>query len=106
MKKWSRRLTYLIITVIWLAIMLSPLVAVRLATNGRMEIGNTTLFLIQERDTGGIGFQTTREVENEAMCTYNAVRFLMWEGEGENTRTCSCSDGVEREPRGRRCVAP
>ena len=106
MNRWAKRFIYLIITLVWLSIMLFPIFAFRLATNGRVEVGNTTVFLVQERRQGGVGFQTTRELDGEGRCVYNAVRFVMWQGEAQSTRNCTCSDGVMREPRGRSCVAP
>lgn len=106
MNKWARRLLYLIITFVWLSIMLFPVFAVRLATNGQMQVGNTTIFMVQERREAGVGFQTTRTVEREATCTLTTIRYVLWEGEGDNNRSCSCSDGVEREAHRRSCVAP
>ncbi len=106
MNKWAKRLLYLIITLVWLAIMLFPVFAIRLATRGQLQAGNTTIFMVQERQEAGIGFQTTREVNSEATCTLTTVRYVLWDGEGENSRSCSCSDGVERDARWGRCVAP
>jgi hypothetical protein len=106
MNKWTRRLLYLIITLVWLSIMLFPVFAVRLATSGQLQVGNTTVFMVQERGTGGVGFQTTRSVDRDAACTLTSVRYLLWEGEGENSSSCSCSDGVAREARLGRCVVP
>ena len=107
MRKWLRRLTYLLILIVWAAIMALPLGAFALATNGQFTLGSTRVFMIQEQDQAGIGFQTTREVNHEAQCIRTAIRYVMWEGEGENFVDCSqCIDDVARVPQGGRCVAP
>ncbi len=86
--------------------MLFPVFAVRLATSGQMQVGNTTIFMVQERREAGVGFQTTREVKREAVCTLTTVRYVMWEGDGENSSSCTCGDGVERVAQRGRCVTP
>lgn len=107
MKKWLRRLAYLLILLLWAAIMLLPVGAFTLARNGQFTLGNTRVFLIQTQDQAGIGFQTTREVQREVQCVRSSVRYLMWEGEGENFADCSqCVDGIERVPSGGQCIAP
>ena len=108
MNKWLRRFLILLGVTFWLCVMLFPVAAFRLAQNGEMTVRNTRIFLVSERTQGGVGFQSTRDVSNEAQCTITSVRYLMWEGEGENLRVCSlCSDGVDRVPSGlNSCVAP
>ena len=106
MKTLGRRFLYLLIILVWLSAMLFPIAAVRLATNEQIEIGSTRVFLVQSRTQGGVGIQTAREVTREADCTIHSIRYIMWKGEAENARTCSCADGTMREPQGRRCAAP
>lgn len=106
MKRWGKRLLYLVLLLVWLAVMAFPIGAVTLAVNGQFTINNTRVFLVQERTAVGIGMQTTRPARNDATCTYNAVRYLMLRGEGENAQSCSCSSTPPREARGGRCLLP
>ncbi|HFC12241.1 MAG TPA: hypothetical protein ENJ56_05300 [Anaerolineae bacterium] len=106
MRKWLRRLFYFLILLVWLIVMLLPVASFTLARRGEFTLGNTRVFLISERDQGGIGLQSTRDVAREAVCTVTSIRYLMWEGEGENSQSCSCQDGVARVPKRNRCVVP
>lgn len=108
MRIWLRRLLYLVIVAAWLTIMAMPLVAIRLARHGQVTVGHTRLFLVQSRETNGVGLQTTDDLPDQPACYTVSVRYFFWEG-GEadaNTVNCVCEDGVERVWIGRSCVAP
>lgn len=106
MRKWLRRLTYFIILLAWISLLLLPVASFKLARQGEFMLGKTRVFLISERDQGGVGLQSTRDVTREAACSITTIRYLMWEGDGENLQTCTCQDGIERVPKRNRCVVP
>lgn len=106
MRKWLRRFVYFIIIVVWASVFAFPVVAFNLARNGELNVRNTRIFLISEQTEGGVGFQSTRDVGQDANCKMTSVVYLLWEGEGENVRSCYCEDGIEREPLRNQCVEP
>ena len=103
-----RRLAYLLFFCLWLAVMLLPCLAFALAARGELSWqrgphDRDRLWLIQERDQKGIGYQTERVIGaaadvNGPVCVRDTVRFFLWEGstEGQNTDYCECyaSDGT------------
>lgn len=98
-KTWLRRLLYLFIVLVWLMIMVFPIVAFRLATNGEITWGQETdrqgrLFLLQDAEAEGVGLQTSRPQSGSSVCVVTTVRYFMWVGEGQNSRSCSCTDGT------------
>jgi hypothetical protein len=97
MKKWLRRLFFLVGFILWLLLMVFPFVAFRLATNGEMQIGNEShlrLFLVQEVGADGVGFEWRRELFQPDNCLRTSVGYLMWEGESEGVSYCQCFDPV------------
>jgi len=97
MTPWLRRLLYFLLLLIWLLIMSFPLVAVILATQGQLEIGNegagvhVRLFLVQESDQEGVGVEWSSPVGAEG-CRQGRIAYVMWEGDGVNARYCTCVD--------------
>ena len=74
-----------------------PLVAVLLATQGQIDVGEAPgnhlrLFLVQEQDAQGVGVEWTRRVGEPAGCAQTSVRYLLWEGEGQGVTYCRCFD--------------
>jgi len=97
MKPTLRRFTYFLIFFVWLLVMLFPVVAVVLATQGQIQIGeeahsHVRLFLLQERGTEGVGFEWTRRVQEPPGCTQSSLIYVLWEGEGDNATYCQCYD--------------
>ena len=100
MKPWLRRSLYLLIVLVWLLVMAFPVFAVVLASRGEIQLGddsanNSRIFLVQETDAEGIGIQTMRQKGTDPLCSETTVTYLMWEGEGENSRFCSCTGSGE-----------
>ena len=67
MKGWPRRVLMLVFVLLWLAVMLFPTLAVVLARNGQLQMGDSDgrhwrLFLLQEPDFEGLGLERTRSV--------------------------------------------
>jgi hypothetical protein len=110
MNKWLRRLIYLLITIVWLAIMFFPTFAFVLMQNGQIEIGATRVFLLNDVDTPGIGLQTNRHAKTEdgVMCERGSIIYLIWSGNdaNQNATYCSCDDGSERIRDGSWCRLP
>lgn len=77
--------------------MLFPVMAVVLATQEQIQIGKETnshvrVFLVQEGERVGVGFEWTRRVREPAQCAQTSLIYLMWEGEGDNATYCQCYD--------------
>jgi hypothetical protein len=112
MKRWFRRLLYLILVVVWLLFMAFPFAAFTLATNGEMLIGGERylrLFLVQEVEANGVGIEWRRGLFQPGNCLRTSVAFLMWEGESEGLSYCQCFDPVTNAPlpvAGSACVLP
>jgi hypothetical protein len=111
-KRWLRRLLYLILFIIWLLFMAFPFVAFRLATNGQVQIGDEShlrLFLVQETDANGLGVEWRRQLFQPDNCLRTSVGFLMWEGDSEGVTYCQCYDPATDAPLGgaaAACVMP
>ena len=99
MKHWLRRGGYLIVFVVWLMIMCLPTLAFVLATRGEIQIGeygrrNLRIFMVQEEESQGIGFQFTRPLSQNDNCWQTAVNYLLWQGNSEEISSlyCQCLD--------------
>ena len=97
-----RRLIYLGIILLWLLVMAFPIASFVLATRGEIRFGDSVhnglrIFLVQEDDAQGIGFEWSRRLRADPQCTKTVVRYLIWEG-GENefyTDYCLCYEQAE-----------
>lgn len=105
MPKIIRLLLYFLLFLLWVAVMVFPFFALTLSQQGEMTIGDTRIFLVDERDGSGIGFQSSVAVNNESACTLTRINYLMWEGENDSAENCSCADGIARLPKQGACVA-
>ena len=77
-----------------------PFVAFTLATNGELTVGSESylrLFLVQEVDANGVGFEWRREAIQTENCLRTSVGYLMWEGESEGVSYCQCFDPITNE---------
>lgn len=102
MKRWLRRFAYLLVVLLWLLLISFPVVAFLLATQGQLQIGEPNrsglrLFMVQERNSQGIGLQWTRPLSgssDQASCSQTSLRYYLWEGsdQGENVDYCQCFD--------------
>jgi hypothetical protein len=104
MNRWPRRLLLLLIILVWLGIMLFPTLAVVLARNGQIQLGNSDgrhwrLFLLQEPDFEGLGLERARPVAPPlsapgAACLQTSVGYWLWAGEapGQDVAFCQCTD--------------
>ena len=102
MKGWPRRVLMLVFVLLWLAVMLFPTLAVVLARNGQLQMGDSDgrhwrLFLLQEPDFEGLGLERTRLVAPPlsapaAVCLQTSVAYWLWAGEGHDARYCQCTD--------------
>lgn len=77
--------------------MLFPVLAVVLATQEQIQIGgdagsHVRLFLLQDRESEGVGIEWTRRVQEPPRCAQTSLIYLMWEGEGDNATYCQCYD--------------
>jgi hypothetical protein len=95
-----RRFGYALIVIVWLALMLLPILAFILAARGELMIGdvqasNIRLFMVNEDEAKGIGFQRVKKVDSESDgCFQTSVKYLLWEGQdsGLNISFCACYD--------------
>ena len=100
LRRWLRRLGYLGVFILWLIVMAFPFVAFTLATNGELKIGSESylrLFLVQEVEASGVGFEWRRELFQPDNCLRTSVGFLMWEGQSEGVSFCQCFDPATNE---------
>lgn len=103
MNHWLRRFIYLLITVAWLCVMSFPALAVILAVRGQLQVGDEMghhlrIFALQEPDVQGIGVEWTRPMRRQPACSQTTVRYLLWQGEGEDVAFCQCYDPLTNEP--------
>ncbi|MDX1614293.1 MAG: hypothetical protein R3300_08290 [Candidatus Promineifilaceae bacterium] len=100
MKRYWRRLLYLVAVLGWLALMSLPVFAFVLANRGQVSLGSETgtgvrVFLLQGTESEGIGFQLSRPL-NEAGpdCTRTSLYYFIWEGESQpgGVSYCQCHD--------------
>lgn len=106
LKRLLRGPGYFVLLVLWLLVMSLPCFAFALAARGELgwrrgEHTSDRLWLIQERDQKGLGYQAERRIQNGAagaVCVRNTVSFLLWEGSAqeENAAYCECyaADGT------------
>ncbi len=97
MRRWLRRLAYLLVLTLWLLLLAFPAVAFMLATRDQIEIGSDParhlrLFLVSEPDAQGVGVERARPVRERAGCSQTTISFLMWEGQSESLVYCQCFD--------------
>lgn len=114
MKQSLRRLGYVFLGLVWLAVMSFPVFAVLLASQQELAIGDPEhrqlrVFLVQEEEADGIGLLWTRPASGAGgTCTQSSLYYLMWRGKGEAARYCRCFDergGVVSNTSGY-CTAP
>ena len=92
---FARRLSYLLIILVWLFLMSLPFFAFRLAARKQLLVGGdegsrVRIFLVQERTAEGIGVEWTRPFRTG--CTKTSVRYFMWAGEPGDVTYCRCLD--------------
>lgn len=95
MRLWLRRLGYLLLFLLWLLVISLPLLAVLLAIQKEIQIGDDPrshlrVFLVQEQRSEGIGLEWRRRSDGGGRCSETTLAYLMWEGEGMNTTYCQC----------------
>ncbi len=97
MKRWLRRIFYLLIVIVWLAAMSFPILAFSLAGKGELTFGDDVrsqlrLFLVQESGAEGVGMAWTRPYRPNPSCSTTTIRYLLWEGDNDNAAYCQCYD--------------
>jgi len=92
MKRWFRRVVYLVVLFIWFVLISLPFFAVLVAARGEVHVGSARVFLLQEVDLQGVGLEWERPFPHHPSCTKTTVHYLMWEGQAENTAFCLCAD--------------
>ena len=107
MRARLRRALYALGFLLWLIVMCLPLFAFVLAVRGevnwqRGEYAGDRVWLIQEKDSTGVGWASTgivsdRRAVDGPVCTRTTVRFLMWKGTAEGVEYCECVDAATGE---------
>lgn len=97
MKRWWRRIGYLLIVLVWLLVMALPILAFTLAGRGELTFGDAAgshvrLFLLREPDAEGVGMEWTRPYRDQSNCTRTNVAYILWQGRSQNTSYCQCFD--------------
>lgn len=101
MRRWSRRLAYLVVLLLWLLLISLPFFAFTLSARKQFELGNPAdtylrIFVLQEKESEGIGVELGRPYGPAPACRQTDVRYFMWTGMGENTTYCQCVDEQNR----------
>ncbi|TVR22281.1 MAG: hypothetical protein EA396_06330 [Anaerolineaceae bacterium] len=103
-RAWWKRPGCLLILVAWLALMSVPFFILLLAFQGEMTLGRggdvpnkhqhpvLQVRLIMDMDYRGLNITTSsvHRADSDNLCVQNNIRFLLWEGEGENVTNCHC----------------
>lgn len=101
-KRIARYLGYALLFLLWVIVMGTPCLIFAFAARGeftweRGEHDSDRIWLIQERQQKGIGYQTERRLGdapeiNDRVCVRTTVRFFLWEGsaDGESADYCEC----------------
>ncbi len=96
MKRWRRRVAYILVIAMWLAVMSFPFLAFYLSTRGEIRLGgeqhSIRVFLLQEDEAQGIGIARERPLPDQPACNHTRVTYLLWQGQGQNTTYCQCPD--------------
>ena len=93
MKRWLRRVVYVVVVVVWLAVMSFPFLAFSLARKGELHLGeDVRLFLVQEKDAEGVGVERKRPLPSSSSCFRTTITYIMWEGQNDNVVYCQCFD--------------
>jgi hypothetical protein len=95
MRRVVRQILHGSLLLLWIVAMLFPVLAVVLAVREQVLLGDDTgshvrIFLVQERDSRGVGLDWRRPARERPDCLESQVVYLMWRGEGENATFCSC----------------
>jgi hypothetical protein len=111
MKRWSKRAGCLLAILAWLILVSFPVIAFLLATQGQIQIGDSSsglrLFLLQDSDNQGLGLQWTRPYNNPGAvhqspneCNRTSLRYFLWEGDSadQNSDYCQCLDSQTQQP--------
>ncbi|WP_420627851.1 hypothetical protein [Candidatus Leptofilum sp.] len=105
MKRWVKRLGYVLLIAVWLMIMAFPTFAFFLATRGELQFGddprrNIRFFMVQEEASNGIGLEWVRDARRVENCSQTSIRYFLWEGNGrnQNTKFCQCYDPASDAP--------
>ena len=111
-KKFALRpLGCLVGIVVWLFFMSLPIFIFMLINQGQLEWGSDPqnqmrIFLLQEVEQEGVGFQWTRPRRAETSCLDTTVYFFMFRGEGENEQNCTCMADLGDRPPPDGCSVP
>lgn len=101
MRRWSRRLVYLLLLLLWLLFISLPFFAFTLAGNKQIELGDPSgiylrIFVLQEKDSEGVGVEFARPYAPAPSCHQTEVRYFMWVGTGEDVTYCQCLDDLSQ----------
>lgn len=102
MKRWLRRLFYVVLLTVWLIVMGFPTLAFFLATQGDIRLGSEDgsylrLFLIREEENQGVSLEWSQRPGRAPSCRQGNVYYFLWKGAGENVAYCQCQDPVTGE---------
>lgn len=105
MKRWLKRIGYLVLLLFWLIIMAFPTFAFFLATNGEVKFGSETqthlrFFMVQEETSAGVGIEWVRDAWQVENCTRTTLNYFLWEGNNgkQNVSFCQCYDPITKTP--------
>ena len=97
MNPWLKIIGRSFFIVAWLLVISLPILAFALAARQQLQIGKSEhnhlrIFLLQEKEAEGVGFELVRPFSETPPCDQTSVRYLMWRGSPENVTFCHCYD--------------
>lgn len=96
MRRWPKYLGCTLILLVWLFFVTLPFFAFTLAARQEIAVGGAQnhirVFLLQEKESEGIGLEITRPFSGTPSCTTTSVNYFMWVGEPQNVTYCLCGD--------------
>ncbi|MCC7449348.1 MAG: hypothetical protein IT324_18160 [Anaerolineae bacterium] len=94
-----KRLGCGVLLVLWFTLLLTPCLAIVLATQQEIVLTHSDIpnddfriWLVQDAKQRGVAISNSRRVDlpDNRACTLISVSFLMWQGKGDPTSYCSC----------------
>jgi len=83
--------------IFWFFLITVPALSIYLAVNTQLQIGaaennHLRIFLVQEKNAEGLGFEIIRPFPSTPSCAQTTITYWMWKGKPENVTFCQCNE--------------
>lgn len=100
MNQSIRRVGIILFLLLWFFLISLPAFAMLLTVRGQIQLGQEDnrlrVFLLQEQDAEGVGFELARPYRPNDSCDQISLRYIMWVGEPKNVTFCQCIETGSR----------